>query len=481
MHDFRPVGQVTGRLVIVLGASMGLPFLLDLLDGDDNARAFLLAGFLTLAAGLALVVATRQPEMRGLSRPQAFLLTVLVWAILPVFGALPFTLGAPGASYTDAYFEAMSGLTTTGATVFTGLDTAPRGMLLWRGMLQWFGGLGIVIVAIVFLPAMRVGGMQFFRTEAFDLGQILPRATEIAASLLWIYLGLTAAAVLAYGLAGMNEFDAVVHAFTTVSTGGFSNYDAGFGVFSPLAHYVGALFMVLGALPFVRMVQMTRGDLGAMFRDVQARAFIGVLAVAVLAIVAWLMIHGHHRGERALREAVFNVTSVLTGTGYTSDAYDQWGGFAVAVFFLIPLIGGCTGSTACSAKVFRYQILWAALRVQIRRLHAPHGVFPLRYQGQPVEPEVVSSIMAYFLAFIATLMATAVLLSLMGLDTITALSASVAAVANLGPGLGPVVGPEGNFAPLPAEAKWVLSAGMLLGRLEFLSVLVLFLPAFWRR
>lgn len=481
MHDFRPVGQIIGRLVVVLGISMLAPTLLDLSDGNGNAGGFALAAFLTLAGGLALYLINRQPEVRGLSRPQAFLLTVLLWLVLPVFGALPFVLAAPGASYTDGFFEAMSGMTTTGATVFTGLNTAPRGMLLWRALLQWYGGLGIVIVAIVFLPAMRVGGMQFFRTEAFDLGEIMPRVTEIAASLLYVYLGLTIAAMLAYAAAGMSGFDALCHAMTTVSTGGFANYDDGFRGFSPAAHYVGALFMVLGALPFVRFVQITRGQFQAMHRDRQVQAFLGIVLSASVLIALWLAFHGHHAGEQAFREALFNVTSVLTGTGYASDAYDLWGGFAVTVFFFIPLIGGCTGSTSCSAKVFRYQVLFAALWVQIRRIHNPHGVFPLRYQGRPVEPEVVSSIMGFFFVFYASLAIWAILLSLIGLDTITSISGSVAALANLGPGLGPVIGPAGNFAPLPDLAKWVLAFGMLLGRLEFLSVLVLFMPAFWQR
>lgn len=481
MYDFRPVGQVIGRLVIVLGISMLAPLLLDLADADGNAGGFGLAAFLTLAAGLALNLINRVPEMRGLTRPQAFLLTVLIWLVLPVFGALPFVFGAPGASYTDAFFEAMSGMTTTGSTVFSGLDAAPRGMLLWRALLQWYGGLGIVIVAIVFLPAMRVGGMQFFRTEAFDLGEIMPRVTEMAASLLYIYLGLTVGAMLGYAAAGMSGFDALCHAMTTVSTGGFANYDASFGAFQPAAHYVGALFMALGALPFVRMVQMTKGNMGAMHRDSQAQAYLAILLTIALLLTAWMLFTGPHRGEAAFRHALFNAASALTGTGYATEAYDLWGGFAVAIFFIVPLIGGCTGSTSCSAKVFRYQILFAALWVQIKRIHNPHGVFPLRYQGRSVDPEVVSAIMGFFFVFACSLAIWAILLSLIGLDTTTAISGSVAALTNLGPGLGPVIGPAGNFAPLPDLAKWVLALGMLLGRLEFLSVLVLLMPVFWQR
>jgi trk system potassium uptake protein TrkH len=482
MYDFRPVGHVIGRLIIVLGASMLVPLLLDMLDENGNAEGFFLAAFLTVAAGLALMLITRQRETGGLTRPQAFLLTVLVWVVLPVFGALPFTFGAPGASYTDAYFEAMSGLTTTGSTVFTGLDEAPRGMLLWRALLQWFGGVGIVIVAIVFLPMMRIGGMQFFRSESFDLSSdVMPRATEIAASLFYVYLAISGACALAYSAAGMNGFDALAHAMTTVSTGGYSTYDSSFENFGPAAQYVCVAFMWLGALPFIRFIQLARGNTRGIRGDSQIQAFMAIIFVVSTVMVVWLVANDRHPLPDAIREALFNVTSVMTGTGYASDPYGKWGTVPVALFFVIPLIGGCTGSTSCSAKVFRYQILYAALVVQIRRIHSPHGVFPLRYQGRPVEPEVVSSIMGYFFVFVCALSIWSILLSLLGLDTITAISASVASIGNVGPGLGPVVGPSGNYASLPDTAKWLLSLGMLLGRLEFLSVLVLFMPIFWQR
>jgi len=482
MYDIRPVGQITGRLVAALGASMLVPLLLDRFDDNGNAEGFLLAAFLTLAAGLALILATRQSKTGGLRRPQAFLLTVLVWVILPVFGAFPFIFGAPQASIADAYFEAMSGLTTTGATVISGLDAAPRGMLLWRALLQWFGGLGIVIVAIVFLPAMRIGGMQFFRSEPFDVvGDTTPRASEIAAELFYVYVAISIACVFAYAAAGMSAFDAIAHAMTTVSTAGYGTRDNGFEDFSPAAHYVGIVFMWLGALPFIRFVQLMRGSARGLLGDTQIAAFLAIILIVSTAMVLWLVANGHHPLPEAIREALFNVTSVMTGTGYASDPYDQWGGLAVAMLYVIPLIGGCTGSTSCSAKVFRYQVLYGALVVQIRRLHAPHGVFPLRYQGRAVEPEVVSSIMGFFFVFVLCLSIWSILLALIGLDTITAISASVATLGNVGPGLGPQVGPSGNYAGLPDTAKWLLSLGMLLGRLEFLSVFVLFMPIFWQR
>jgi trk system potassium uptake protein TrkH len=482
MYDFRPVAHLIGWHTIALGASMLAPMLLDLADSNGNADGFLVAAFLTLAAGVSLSLITRQREMHGLSRQQAFLLTVLVWTVLPAFGALPFVLGAPRVGFTDAFFEAMSGMTTTGSTVFSGLDAAPRGMLLWRAMLQWFGGLGIVIVAIVFLPAMRIGGMQFFRTAGFDIsGEIIPRATEIAADLLLVYVGLTFLCVLAYAAAGMNVFDAISHAMTTLSTGGYANYDASFGAFGPAIQYVAVVFMALAAMPFIRFVQLTKGRALPLWRDSQVHTYLGIIGVvAAILTIARLEVSASPI-EEAIRAALFNVTSILSTTGYASTDYSQWGGLAAALFFVISLVGGCTGSSTGAAKVFRYQVLFSALVVQIRRIHAPHGVFPLRYQGRPVEPDVVSSIMAMLFVYVFALSITAILLSLMGLDMITAISAPAATLTGVGPALGPVIGPAGNYASLPDTAKWLLALGMLLGRLEFLSVLVLFMPVFWQR
>lgn len=481
-QDFAPVANIIGRLTLVMGVSMLVPALIDWMDGSANWQGMLMAGFLSAAGGAALAQVTAGPRGGGLSRHQAFLLTALIWIVLPAFGALPFVFGAPLATLTDAIFESMSGLTTTGATVFTGLDSAPRGMLLWRSMLQWYGGVGIVIVAIVFLPVLRVGGMQFFQSEAFDIsGETLPRATEIARQLGIIYVALTVGCVLGYATTGMTVFDAFCHAMTTVSTGGFGTRDSGFALFSPAAHFVGIVFMILAALPFLRFIQLGRGKPQGLWRDTQIRSFLTIILIVSGAMTVWLVLHDHHPPLAAVRETLFNVTSVITGTGYASDDYWLWGAFPVALFLIIPLIGGCTASTSCSAKVFRYQILLEALKAQLSRIRSPHAVYTMRYQGRPVEPDVVSSVMAFFFVFLVSIGVWAILLSLIGLDFVTALSGSIAALCNLGPGLGPVIGPAGNFGPLPVSAKWLLVLGMLLGRLEFLSVLVLLMPVFWRR
>jgi trk system potassium uptake protein TrkH len=481
MIDLRPVGYVIGLLLVALGASMVLPMAVDLWEGNGHWPAFFESAMISLLIGMCLSLSCSNAVRTRLSLQQTFLLTTFVWLSLPVFAALPFVLGASGSSYTDAFFEAMSGLTTTGATVLTGLDVLPRGLLLWRGMLQWFGGIGIIVVAMVFLPELRVGGMQIFRSEGFDtMGKVLPRAAEISAQISTIYIGVTVACGLAYHGAGMAPFDAVVHAMTTVSTGGFANYDASFGAFSGPAEYIAVVFMIAAALPFVRYVQLLNGDGEPLVRDSQVRAFLTVVGViaATGALLLWLA-QGFPL-ETAVRKALFNVTSIITGTGYASADYMQWGGFLVAGFFFIGLIGGCAGSTSCSIKVFRYQILFAAVKAQIRRIHSPHGIFRARYDGRTVTEDVLSSVMAFFVLFVITLGVFSVALALTGLDFLTSVSGAAAAVANIGPGLGPIIGPAGNYAPLPDLAKWLLAAAMLIGRLELVVVYVLFTTRFWR-
>jgi trk system potassium uptake protein TrkH len=354
MLDLRPVGYVIGLLVAVLGLTMLAPMVIDLASGQDNWRSFAQSALLTFFIGGMISLACQNGNQDGLNIQQTFILTTGVWVALPLFAALPFYLGETQATAVDAFFEAMSGLTTTGATVFTGLDDMARGILLWRGILQWLGGIGIIVVAMVFLPELRVGGMQIFRSEGFDtMGKILPRATEIASQISVIYVALTAICALCYLFLGMNAFDATVHALTTISTGGFSTYDASFGAFSGPMEYVASVFMILSALPFVRYVQMLNGHHQALFRDRQVYGFLLALGLTILLATAVLIVIEERAAEQSLRQVVFNVTSIMTGTGYASVDYMGWGNLLIAMFFFIGLIGGCAGSTACSIKVFR--------------------------------------------------------------------------------------------------------------------------------
>lgn len=481
MIDLRPVGYVIGLLIAALGATMTVPMMFDLLAGDPHWSIFLESAIVSSLAGGLMSLACANGVGERLTIQQTFLLTTGVWLALPIFGALPFVLGATEARFVDAFFEAMSGLTTTGSTVFDELGQLPRGLLFWRGMLQWFGGVGIIVVAMVFLPELRIGGMQIFRSEGFDtFGKILPRATEISSRISVIYFALTLVCGLSYILAGMAPFDAATHAMTTVATGGFANYDRSFAAFGPAVEYVAVIFMLLAALPFVRYVQLVSGTAMPLFKDSQIRAFFAIVTVVVLVVAAYIMATGTVTGETGFRKALFNVTSILTGTGYASANYMTWGGFPVVVLFFVGLIGGCAGSTSCSIKVFRYQLLISSIRAQVRRIHSPHGIFVPRYEGRPVTEDVLSSVMAFLVLFIVSLGILSVALGSTGLDFVTSISGASAALANIGPGLGPEIGPAGNFAGLNDTAKWLLSAGMLIGRLELMAVYAILTINFWR-
>jgi len=481
MLDLRPVGYVIGLLVAVLGIAMLVPMFVDILDGNDHWPAFAESAVITLVIGGVIAISCSNTMHEGLTIQQTFLLTTGVWLALPVFGALPFVVGETEARFVDAFFEAMSGLTTTGSTVFSGLDSMPRGLLLWRGILQWLGGIGIIVVAMVFLPELRVGGMQIFRTEGFDtFGKILPRATEIASRISVIYVSLSLICALAYISAGMQPFDAVVHAMTTIATGGFSNYDASFAAFAGPVSYVACVFMILAALPFVRFVQLSAGTARPLLQDTQIHVFLITAFIIAGLITGWNWAQANASGEEALRYALFNSVSLMTGTGFANADYGQWGSFAIAVLFFTGLIGGCAGSTACSIKIFRYQLLFASIKAQLQKTRSPHGIFTPRYAGRPVDDDVLNSVMSFFVFFTVTLGLLAVALAMTGLDFVTSLSGAATALANVGPGFGDQIGPSGNFAGLNDTAKWILAAAMLIGRLELLAVYVIFTVQFWR-
>jgi len=421
------------------------------------------------------------PKAR-MSARGAFLLTVSSWVILAFVGALPFILQESSMSFTDAYFESMSGLTTTGSTVMTGLDDAPRGILLWRAMLQWYGGVGIIITAIAILPRLNIGGMQLFRAEWFDpMGKILPRAGQIATGIGIAYIGLTVICAISYNMLGIDMFDAICLAMTTIATGGFTNSDASFAGYADSgADMVATLFMILASLPFAAYVLAMRGNLSAIYKNPQTRGFLLVLFALIMVMTAYMTMNNYSSTAHPLRLAMFNITSIITGTGYSFGDYQAWGPLAVGVFFSAMFIGGCAGSTSCSIKIFRYQVAFEALRAYVVRMPRRRAVSPMRYGGKPLPKSAVYSVMGFFFIFMMCYAVTAILLSLMGLDEITALSAAATAITNVGPGLGDIVGPTGTFQPLPNAAKWVMSMAMIVGRLEIIPVLVVLNPSFWR-
>ncbi|NOX40641.1 MAG: TrkH family potassium uptake protein [Alphaproteobacteria bacterium] len=479
--DFTPVTHILGRLITVVGLFMFPSAIVDAYDGGQSGLVFLIVGSLTMVIGAFISLATSGERSKGLTVRQSFLLTTGAWTILPIFGAAPFIFGAPQLDFVNAYFEAVSGMTTTGATIMTGIEYLPRGVLLWRGILQWLGGLGIVIVAMIFLPAMRVGGMQFFLTEGFDtLGKILPRALDIAKSLLYVYILLTVVAALAYIAFGMSTFEGIVHAFTTISTGGFSTSDASFARYSGPLEYVSSFLMILASLPFIRFVQLTRGSVVPLYRDIQVRAYLRWIFFSFSAIAIYHWFTSTDPLETVIRESLFNLVTLFSGTGFVSVDITTWGAFPLAVAMIVGVVGGCTGSTACSAKVFRWLVVLESIKAQIRRIHYPNVVSNPRLDGKPLNRGVIDSVGSFFTLFFLTLGITAVLLSLTGLSNETALTAAWTSVANIGPAYGPDVGPSGAMDGFPAAAKWIMIFGMLAGRLEILSVFVLFTASFWR-
>lgn len=465
----------------ILGVSMLAPALVDFSLGNATWPVFIGAAAVSITIGLGLWASARGTTSQ-LSARQAILMTVGSWASLAALGALPFYWSGVTASYTDAFFESMSGITTTGATVITGLDNLPTGILLWRAILQWLGGLGIIVMAVAVLPMLQIGGMQLFKAEAFETPEkILPRATQISGSLTLVYAVLSAVCALLYASAGMGIADAVMHAMTTVATGGFSSKTLSIGAFgSAQIEMIAIVFMILGSLPFILFVQLSGGRIRPLLRDAQVRAFALTVTALVLTLWFYLALTGQQPGLSGLRRAAFNLVSIMTGTGYASGDYESWGLFSTALFFIVMFIGGCAGSTACGIKIFRFQVLFQELRQQTARLIFPNGIFVKQFNGRPISEGVSSAVMSFFFLYLASFIVLAIALSLTGLDPLTAFSGAATAISNVGPGLGPVIGPTGNFSSLSDTAKWLLSAGMILGRLELFTVLVLLLPAFWR-
>jgi len=477
-----PVLNILGLLATILAGTMLIPMCVDLYVGSADWQVFAMSALLTGFFGVSVWLATNRREALDLGLRQAFLLTNGAWVIISVFGALPFMFSELDLSVTDSLFESVSGITTTGSTVLVTIELASPGILIWRALLQWLGGVGIVVMAMAILPMLSVGGMQLFRTESYERPEsVVPRATQLAGGIGLVYAGLTALWALMLWLAGMDGFDAVAHAMTTLATGGYSTRTASIGAFdSATIEWIIIAGMITGSLPFAHYLAMVRGGWRSLMNDPQVRWFL-MLVTGLVLLLCWnLTHHGQNFGE-ALRQASFNGVSIMTGTGYVSANFSAWGGFATTILLLVMFIGGCGGSTTCGIKVFRLQVLAATVKVQIHRLLRPHAVVLAYYNRRPVASEVMDSVMGFFYLYILGFVLIAILLGLTGLDFVTALSGAATSISNVGPGLGEIIGAEGNFSSLPASAKWIMCFAMLLGRLEIFTVLVMLNPEFWRR
>ena len=478
MSNYKTVFFTLGILQIILGIFMLIPIIVQFFYKEIDS-SFFGASVVTIIFGTLFFLSNLDHEKK-LNLQQAFLLTSLSWLSIAIFGSLPFIFSSIEFSFTNAFFESMSGITTTGSTIISNLESMPRGILFWRAILQWLGGIGIIVMAITLMPIMNVGGMQLFKITNNDSSEkILPKSKEIALRLIYIYSGLTALCALSYKILGMDIFDCITHSMTTIATGGFSNYNESIGFFNSISIEISAMiFIILGSLPFIAYIKFLSGNKKIFFSDIQIRTFLKIIFVSTLILSIYLTINSST--QLNLRSIFFNVISILTGTGYVNAQFDSWGGFPLILFLVLMFIGGCAGSTTCGIKIFRIQILYSFVINQLKKIIYSKGIFVLKYDRSPIDNKFISSIISFiYLYFVIFFLITA-LLSLTGLDFITSISGAATSISNVGPGLGSIIGPNGNFSSLPDVSKWILTLGMILGRLELFAILVLFLPSFWR-
>ncbi len=478
MSNYKTVFFTLGILQIILGIFMFIPIITQFFYQEIDS-SFFGASIVTIIFGTLFFLSNLDHENK-LNLQQAFLLTALSWLSVAIFGSLPFFFSNLDFSFTNAFFESMSGITTTGSTVIVNLENMPKSILLWRAILQWLGGIGIIIMAITLMPIMNVGGMQLFKISSNDSSEkVLPKSKEIALRLIFIYSGLTMMCALTYYGFGMNFFDSITHSMTTLATGGFSNYNESIGFFDSLAIETSAMiFIILGSLPFITYIKFINGNKNIFFSDTQIKTFFKIIFISILILSIYLVFN--NSSSYNIRSIFFNVISILTGTGYVNAQFDNWGGFSLLIFLSLMFIGGCAGSTTCGVKIFRFQILYLFIINQLKKIIYPKGVFIIKYNQSTIDEKFISSIISFIFFYFVIFFILTALLSLTGLDFITAISGAATSISNVGPGLGPEIGPNGNFSSLPDVSKWILSLGMILGRLELFAILVLFLPSFWR-
>jgi len=481
MYNYKTVFYTLGTLQIILGIFMLIPVIIQLIYNELDS-GFVSASIITIIFGV-LFFLSNLDHNKNIDLPQAFILTALSWVSIAIFGSLPFIFSDLSLKFTDAFFESMSGITTTGSTIITDLDNAPKGILLWRAILQWLGGIGIILMAITLMPLMNIGGMQLFKISSNDNAEkILPKSKEVSLRLIIIYSILTFTCGLFYKVFGMNYFDSLTHSMTTIATGGFSNYNDSIGHFnSALIEINAIIFIILGSIPFIAYIKYLNGDKKIFYKDSQISFFLKTIVLSVFIIFIFLLLKNINSETFLLREVIFNVVSILTGTGYVTTNYSDWGSFPLIFFLILMFIGGCAGSTACGLKIFRIHILYKFFVMQLKKYIYPRGVFVLKYGDSVLNEKFISSIISFVFLYIVIFFIITMLLSISGLDFITAVSGAATSISNVGPGLGGIIGPNGNFSLLPDFSKWVLSIGMILGRLELFAIIVLFIPSFWKR
>ena len=478
MPNYKTVFFTLGILQIILGLFMFVPIIAQIIYGEVDS-SFFGASIVTIIFGTLFFLSNLNHDKK-LNLQQAFLLTALSWLSIAIFGSLPFIFSSINFTFTNAFFESMSGITTTGSTIISNLEEMPKAILLWRALLQWLGGIGIIIMAITLMPIMNVGGMQLFKISSNDSSEkILPKSKEIAMRLIYIYTGLTTLCAIFYLFFGMSLFDSITHSMTTIATGGFSNYNESIGFFNSSSIEISAMiFILLGSVPFIAYIKFINGNKTIFFNDVQIRTFLKIIIFSIIILSLYLIFNKSETFN--FMAILFNVISILTGTGYVNAQFDNWGSFSLILFLILMFIGGCAGSTTCGIKIFRIQILYSLAIINLKKIIYPKGIFVLKYDQNPIDSKFISSIISFIYMYLIIFFFLTTLLSLTGLDFITSISGAATSISNVGPGLGSIIGPNGDFSALPNISKWILSLGMILGRLELFAILVLFLPSFWR-
>ena len=481
MSANKTVFFITGVLLVVLGIFMLVPYSLQILY-EENSHSFLSSAFITIFIGVLFILGNLEKEHR-LNLQETFFFSTLAWVFVAAFGSLPFTLSTLDLSISEAFFESMSGITTTGSTVISNLDNSPKSILLWRAIMQWLGGIGIIVMAIIVFPLLKVGGMQLFKMESsHDVEKIFPRTAEVAKTIISTYLILTLFCGFFYWIFGMEIFDSVAHSMTTIATGGFSTHTESIGYFkSSNIEIIATIFIILGSIPFISYLKFVRGNSKIFFQDVQIKGLVYLLLISVIIMFLYLFFVNYESSllDR-LRIASFNVVSILSGTGYVTDDFGLWGKFPLIFFLFLMFVGGCAGSTTCGIKIFRLQILLVFFKNQVKKLIYPNSISVTKYNDQKISDNFITSIIVFVFSYLFLFMLLAILLSITGLDFLSAISGAATSISNVGPGLGDMIGPNGNFKEVSDISKWLLSFGMLLGRLELFAVLVLFFPSFWK-
>ena len=479
---FQPVINLIGLLLCTLSVFMLIPGFVDYILGDEDWAAFLVSSFITLFVGAGLYLSSRESNSEHLELRQAFLLTNSAWISISIFGSLPFLFSNLNLNFIDAFFESTSGITTTGSTIIPNLEQVSYGILLWRALLQWLGGIGIIVMAVAILPMLSIGGMQLFKTESYETpDKIIPRAAIFASGISIVYIVLTFIWAFMLWLAGMPIFDSITHAMTTLATGGYSTKSESLGAFNSVNIEMIIVFgMIVGSLPFIHYLSILKNGWRNLINDQQVKWFLLILFFLISIVTFNLYVNGQNFFS-SLRVSIFNVVSIVTGTGFGTDDFSQWGGFATTLLLILMFIGGCAGSTTCGLRMARVLVLIANAKTQVLKLLTPHAVIIPYYNKKPIPESVTESVMGFFFLYILVFIIISCLLGSLGLDFMTSLSGAASAIGNVGPGLGEMIGPNGTYAEIPNLGKLILCSGMILGRLEIFAILVMFTASFWKK